>query len=102
MEPEEWTTDSSEAVRLRQHAMSKCPISLMHTHLPVTLSDGQTYELESILRLQRQSEGLLLVSPLTRRLMEPWMVICHHVRNNDKEISTIIRSLSRQVGHSSA
>lgn len=49
-----------------------CPITLVHMHCPVILSDGHTYELAAIVRCT--STTFPWISPVTREELEPWMV----------------------------
>ena len=86
---------STEAMFIRQNAISKCPISLMPIHFPVIMSDGCTYELNSIMKLFHNGFDNV-ASPITRATFEPWAIINQQVRNTDKELSEVIQSLCRR------
>lgn len=86
---------STEAMFIRQNAISKCPISLMPIHFPVIMSDGVTYELNSIMKLFHNGFDHV-ASPITRVTFEPWAIINQQVRNTDKELSEVIQSLCRR------
>lgn len=67
--------DGDEPARWWEGILATCPIALEYLHFPVMLSDGHTYELESVMRcLPIHATSWVLRSPLTRAAVRPWVV----------------------------
>ena len=87
-----------EALAWRGH---RCPVLLEEVHFPVILSDGHTYELETVVEMMRHSNPLTMTSPLTREPLVPQGIVNHallhpspltsprprRVRMNDRPVS---------------
>lgn len=74
--------------------LSKCPISLDVLHFPVTASDGNTYELEHLLRVYLTKEDAFQ-SPLTRAALRPYVFFNRALRDADAHLFTLLRSRRR-------
>jgi hypothetical protein len=74
--------------------ISTCPITLEAMHCPVIASDGNTYEMQAILRHLYQPQAL---SPLTRELLSPHITFNRALEHKEEQLWKVAEAVAIRV-----